>query len=277
MTTTHKTLKGKIDDAAQRLADDLAAGRSENLRRYLAVMSRFHRYSLANQMLIAAQSPTATKVAGFRAWQRLGRHVKKGSRAIYVFAPIKRRRRSESEDEREPAPTEEEQIVAFRPVAVFDVSQTRGKPLPEPARMGGDPGDLLGRLEAFAAARQITIERSSAIGTAEGVSTGGRVLIREGLAPAEQFSVTVHELAHELLHRGDQEPRPDHRVRETEAEAVAFVVCSAVGLEPGTACSDYIQVHQGDRQTLLASLCRVRRAAGAILEHLYATPSRKAA
>ena len=91
---------------------------------------------------------------------------------------------------------------------------------------------------------------------ADGVSRGGRVSIRPGLEPANELSVIVHELAHELLHRGDQRPT-SKTMRETEAEAVAFVVCQAIGLEAGSAASDHIQLDDGESETLAVSINRI--------------------
>jgi hypothetical protein len=104
---------------------------------------------------------------------------------------------------------------------------------------------------------------------ADGVSRGGRISIRAGLTPAEEFSVLVHELAHELLHRGDDRESLSKLVRETEAEAVAFVVTSAIGLDTGTAASDYIHLYDGSSnkatETLAASLDRIQRTAAGII------------
>ena len=87
-----------------------------------------------------------------------------------------------------------------------------------------------------------------------------------GLAPAERFSVLAHEWAHEMLHHIDRENRPPKDVRETEAEAVAFVVTHAIGLETGTAAADYIRLYQGDAKTLAASLSRIQRSARRMLD-----------
>lgn len=101
---------------------------------------------------------------------------------------------------------------------------------------------------------------------AEGVSTGGAILLKASLAPAEEFSVLVHELAHEILHQ-DPGNRPENRnVREAEAEAVAYVVCQGIGLDVKTASSDCIQLYDGDKKTLMASLERIQRMAAEILE-----------
>lgn len=95
------------------------------------------------------------------------------------------------------------------------------------------------------------------------MSRGGRISIRQGLTPATEFSVTVHELAHELLHQAGERPA-SKIVRETEAEAVAFVVSTAIGLKPGTSSSDYIQLYAGSSETLSASLDRIQHTAAEI-------------
>ncbi|MEQ1731605.1 MAG: ArdC family protein [Vicinamibacterales bacterium] len=109
---------------AYRFADALDRGYSEALTALLRAMSRFHRYSLNNACLIAAQRPEATLVAGFHAWKGLRRFVRRGEQGIAILAPIVRRRK-EAQDEDERA------VVGFRPAYVFDVSQTDGEPMPE--------------------------------------------------------------------------------------------------------------------------------------------------
>jgi hypothetical protein len=97
------------------------------------------------------------------------------------------------------------------------------------------------------------------------MSLKGRIVLRDDLSPAVEFSVLVHETAHELLHAGDRRANTSTTVRETEAEAVAFVVSHAIGLSTSTAASDYIQLYSGDKNTLLASLGLIQRTATEIL------------
>jgi hypothetical protein len=94
------------------------------------------------------------------------------------------------------------------------------------------------------------------------------VLLRLGLAPAEELSVLAHELAHELLHHGADRATTPRRVRELEAEAVAFVVSEAIGLDTSTACADYIQLYQGSTESLAQSLAAIQQTAATILEAL---------
>jgi hypothetical protein len=250
------------DQALEQLAEALRQGKSEALTRYLAMLARFHKYSFGNVMLILWQRPDATHVAGFTAWKQMGRYVKKGEKGIVIIAPMVLRKREDEGDEQQARP-----VLRFRGVHVFDVSQTDGEPLPEPARVAGNPSVHLERLKTLVAERGISLDYADVPIGAEGVSRGGRISIRPGLAPAAEFSVMVHELAHELLHRGEDRPA-NKTVRETEAEAVAFVVCQATGLENGTAASDYIQLYDGKAETLAQSLDRIQRAAAEIIAAL---------
>jgi hypothetical protein len=131
--------------------------------------------------------------------------------------------------------------------------------------MQGDPGSYLERLERFIAGRGIKLERGD-LRIAEGASIGGTILLKASLAPAEEFSTMVHELAHELLHQDPANRPKDKTVREAEAEAVAYVVCQRIGLDANTTSSDYIQLYDGNKKTLMASLERIQKTAAEILE-----------
>jgi len=260
-TTEDKQL---VTQALDALASAVERGESEQLRAYLATLARFHRYSVGNVLLIVLQRPNATRVAGVRAWNRLGRHVRQGEKGIRIMAPIVwRKKKGDMPDGKEGDDAEE--LVRFRSVCVFDVAQTDGQPLPEFAEARGEPGGFTGRLVEFAAEQGIEVEFSDALGSAHGLSSGGRILVRKGLSPAEEFSVLAHELAHELLHKAEEAKPSSRTVRETEAEAVAFVVCQAIGLEATNAAADYILLYQGSKETLLESLQRIRQAAVEII------------
>jgi antirestriction protein ArdC len=250
------------DKQIEQLAAALREGKSETLRACLSVMSRFHRYSLRNQLLIFSQRPDAMRVAGFQTWKKLGRFVKKGEHGIAIMVPMPLKRAAEEAKE------EKDEVIWFKAGYVFDVSQTEGEPLPEFASVAGDPGEHLERLKALVAARSVKLEYSSELGSADGLSKGGCIVLKEGLPAAEEFSVMVHELAHEILHHELSGEEKSKTVRETEAEAVAFVVSEASGLNTGTASSDYIQLYRGDAETLKDSLAAIQKAAALILASL---------
>lgn len=257
--------------ALDELTGALKAGRSEALTAYLRAMSHFHRYSFSNVMLIWSQKPDATRVAGFRTWKKLGRYVRKGEKGIAIIAPMAVKAKRDDDAAARGDDEQNDRVLRFRVVHVFDLSQTDGEPLPEFESVSGEPGEHAERLEAFVRSHGIAIEYADDLNGADGVSRGGKIVLRRDLATAEHFAVLVHELAHEMLHR-DPETRPKSRtVRETEAEAVAFVVSAATGLATGTAASDYIQLYQGDAETLAASLDRIQRASAEIIEALTGT------
>jgi len=265
------TARQIAERALNDLTQQLEAGASDQLAAYLRAMSRFHSYSYGNILLICSQKPDATRVAGFHAWRKLGRTVKRGEKGIAIFAPMRFKTKEKAASAPDPAADDDDAPqIRFRVVYVFDVSQTEGDPLPEPARVGGEPGEALARLESAVREAGITLETALDLGGADGVSRGGTIALRAGLDPAERFSVLAHEWAHEMLHRCDAEKRPSKTVRETEAEAVAFVVCEAAGLDAGSAASDYIRLYRGDAETLAASLEQIQRAAYVIIKALAA-------
>ena len=260
-------IKQITSKAIEELVAALNSGRSEALTNYLAAMGRFHRYSFFNVMLIARACPQATRVAGYQTWKRLGRHVKKGEKGIMILAPVFRRRPQEN-NEAENAKLDSNDsraLVGFRAVYVFDESMTGGNPVPQIGSVNGDPGAHRERLEQFVRQQGIALEYSVDIAPAKGVSEGGKIKLLPGQSPAETVATLAHELAHERLHRAERRASTTKRIRETEAEAVAFVVCQAIGLKTGTASADYISLWNGDAAVLLESLELVQRAAAEII------------
>jgi len=251
-------LKTITTDALDKLAALLDAGHSDQLTALFKTMSRFHKYSWHNVCLIASQRPTATRVAGFQAWRTLGRFVRKGEKGIAILAPIVGRKHEDAVDEQSRA------VLGFRAAYVFDVAQTDGDPLPAPAEASGDPGLAFDVLAAAIREHGIVIERVDDLDGALGTSHGGMIRLLNGLTSAVAFTTLVHEYAHELLHRADDRPA-SRDTRELEAEAVAFVVGSAVGLDTADASRDYIHLYRGDREALSNSLVRIQRAASVIL------------
>jgi hypothetical protein len=252
------------------LIEQLEQGHSEGLTEYLNAMGRFHNYSFGNILEIARQNPDATRVAGFHAWQQLGRYVRKGERGIRIYAPLIGSRRSKDESAiKDVTKTKEPVVFGFRAVYVFDVSQTEGKELPElSAQVSGEVGDYQDRLRAFIAQQGITLEYQDSIAPALGVSYGGRIALLPGQSEADEFSTLVHELAHEMLHKADRRAATTKTNRETEAEAVAFVVGNTIGLNNGRASADYIHLYNGNAALLAESLEVIQKASAVILTAL---------
>ena len=190
---------------------------SEKYMRYLSVMSRFHRYSVNNTMLIYMQKPDATLVAGFNKWKnQFERHVKKGEHGITIIAPTPYKKKIE-EMKRDPdthAPIldadgkavmekKEIEIPMFRPVKVFDVSQTDGKPLPELASsLSGTVPHYEAFLEAVRRSAPVPIEFEPMADNMDGYFSPERqrIAIREGMSEVQTVSAAVHEIAHSKLH-----------------------------------------------------------------------------
>jgi hypothetical protein len=213
--------------------------------------------------------PTATRVAGFWTWKRLGRSVKAGQKGIRILAPIIGiHRKKEEQAQKDITKQNEKVVLGFRNAYVFDLLQTEGVDLPEMHRAAGDPGECLERLTGFVRNRGIELAYNDRIAPALGMSYGGRIALLPGQSKAEEFSTLVHETAHELLHKADRRTATTKTVRETEAEAVAFVVGKAIGLVTGSASADYIQLYHGNASLLAESLEVVKQTADVILAAL---------
>lgn len=260
-----------VQSGFEQLESALQNGKSDQLKAYLSTMARFHSYSFRNLVMIWSQREDATKVAGFRTWQKLGRSVKKGEKGIAVFAPmrfkVKAKAGTESDrssDRKKPS-SESDSMLGFKVVHVFDISQTEGDSLPDFAAVAGDVGNNLERIQEVVIQNGIELEFQN-LGSANGYSAGGKIVIDESLSDAEKFQTIAHELAHERLHQGVRKSETSKKVRETEAEAVGFIVSQAFGLDSGTHCSDYIQLYDGNAETLRESLDHIQKTAQWIIE-----------
>ncbi len=270
-----ENIKEVTNQAIEQLVEALNAGHSEALTRYLEGMAKFRTYSFLNVLLILKQCPNARRVAGYRTWHSFGRQVKQGEKGIMILAPLFRK---QNKTTNVAAATEDAPKVAgFRAVYVWDEQQTTGKALPQIGSVTGDPSRYLERLEEYVRAGGIRLEYSSEIAPAKGMAEKGKITLLPEQTPAETFATLVHELAHSELHFGERRADTDKRIRETEAEAVAFVVCSGIGLETGTAAADYVGLYGGDSKLLLDSLEYVRTTASSILDALEARPQQLAA
>ena len=264
-----QTAKEMIAANVQSLIEQLEGGHSDALTAYLNAMSRFHSYSFGNVLEIARQRPTATRVAGMYAWNQLGRRVKKGEKGIRILAPIIGiKRKPDAEAEKDIIKQNTRVLVGFRNAYVFDVEQTEGIELPAMREVYGDVGENHDRLVSFIERQGIELVYSVNIAPALGMSYGGRIAILPGQSEAETFATLLHELAHEMLHKAERRTTTTKVVRETEAEAIAFVVGKAVGLEVGTASADYIALYHGNASLLIESLEVIQQTSAVILAAL---------
>ena len=227
---------------------------SEGWRRFLSVQARFHTSSSGNVLLILAQNPQATQVAGFHTWRDLGRFVQKGEHGIAILAPVfpKREREAAREAIEGPLAGGEGKVaiessrvpVRFRVAYVFDVAQTEGKLLPEPPvhELRGSSAVALGltvKLMALAQAEGLGVSTQPSERMPRGAKgyydpLQGKIVLSAGLAPDQKAKTLAHELAHHMLEHG-RGRAPGRPSEEAEAEGTAFVVCSHYGLDT----SDY--------------------------------------
>ncbi len=253
-TTSQRTGgQDKLAALHEQISDGVAAlVESQGWRAMLDTAAKFHSYSLGNLLLIGAQAPQATRVAGFRTWQSLGRQVRKGERGIAVLAPCTYR--PKTADQAEPAAAAgpepatsgggatpdaggKQQVRGFRVVHVFDLSQTEGAPLPEvtPTLLVGQaPAGLWDALEGQVIGHGYTVHRGDT-GQANGWTdpTSGTVRVSSAVDDAQAVKTLIHELAHiEAGHVSDLPTYATCRGRcEVEAESVAYVVATAQGMD----------------------------------------------
>jgi hypothetical protein len=265
-----QTAKEAIAANVQLLIEQLEQGHNEGLTAYLTAMGRFHNYSFGNIMEIARQKPDATRVAGLYAWNQLKRRVKKGEHGIRILAPvIGIRRKKDEEAEKDIRTQNQPALVGFRSAYVFDVSQTDGEQLPElSSQVSGDVGERRERLIDFIAGQGIALEFKESIAPALGMSYGNRIVLLPGQSAAEEFTTLVHELAHSMLHFAERRIVTTKTVRETEAEAIAFVVGTTIGLNSGKNSADYIGLYHGNAALLAESLEIIQRTSAVILSAL---------
>ncbi len=258
------------DKCLKELAASLEQGQTDVLEKYLSALARFHHYSFGNMMMIVKQFPEASKVAGFHTWRKLGRCVKQGESGIAILAPMIGRKKDDTiSNNRVEAPQEKENSVyGFKAVHVFDISQTEGEELPKLSEIRGSAADNLMYLESVYDTLNIKLETRPMPDGLRGVSLGGHVVVKEGLDPSMRFRILAHELAHELFaHKSmvKNDRLKKHSLIETEAEAVAFVVCKAYGVDTQALSSEYIRLHRGDSKLLMASLDRIQQTATKII------------
>ena len=282
----HDTVERWLADLQE--ATDRAAA-SEQFRTWLDTQRRFHDYSMRNTLLIRLQRPDATNVAGYRTWQtEFDRQVQEGESAIWIWAPIVARQcpecgnapsyhgESDCEYEASAFETWSKGVVGFRPVAVFDVSQTEGEPLPElETDVYGEADDLVPAALAAAEPLGVSVELVAAeawsYGDAKGVckhrsdESRPHVAVRANLERATLAHVLAHEYAHARLHVS-RETNDERAAREVEAESVAYIVSRHFGLDASNA-SFYLAAWRDDEiDELRDRLERVRTTAMTIID-----------
>lgn len=252
---------------------------SKDWAEMLSVAARFHHYSARNVLLILAQMPDATRVAGFKRWLELGRHVRKGEHGIAILAPCVYQRKPADESTTEapkPGDAPAKTLHGFRVSYVFDESQTDGEPLPDvrPRLLTGEgPSGLWDALAKQVANAGFMLDRadcSPANGVTDHLSR--TVSVRPDLDAKQACKTLAHELAHVLLeHAPRRVARP---IAEVEAESVAFVVLGACGIDASEYTFPYVaRWSDGDARTVKQTADRVMTTARNIIEPILSAPS----
>lgn len=274
---------------------------SEKYKQYLSTMSRFHKYSVNNTMLIYMQKPDATLCAGFNKWKdQFERNVMKGEKGIKIIAPTPFKKKIEMEkldpdthlpmlDADGKIITEEKtiQIPMYKVVSVFDVSQTDGKPLPElAANLTGDVQNYEVFIEALRRSAPVPISVEPMAANMDGFFSPDeqRIAVREGMSEVQTVSATVHEIAHSKLHNyekeneqttaGDETAAPvkpkSRESEEVEAESISFAVCAYYGISTGENSFGYIATWSRDKELpeLRASLETINKTASGLITEI---------
>jgi antirestriction protein ArdC len=260
------TAQQLIRDNVKYLIEQLEAGHNESLTAFLDAMAHFHTYSLGNVLLIARQKPDATRVAGMFTWNQLGRRVKRGEKGIAILAPMigKRRKKQNTDTGTNEDEANKSALLGFRRVYVWDQAQTEGASLPSIGEVTGEATVYLDRLRQFVQVQGITVEYTNDIAPALGTAFGKTIRLLPGQTEAEKLATLVHEYAHLRLGHTERRTTTTKTVRETEAEAIAFVVSKAIGLNPNSSAS-YIQLYHGNAELLMESLEIVQQSSAVIL------------
>ncbi len=257
----------KVKDLLEQLDKKIEGIKSsDEMKEVLSFYSQFHDYSHNNKLLILLQFPDATRVAGYRQWQKLGRQVKKGERGIRILAPFTYLKKKKERDEETGQIIEKKtRGIYFRPVAVFDISQTEGEAVPElDVSLEDNFSQLLTPLKGFCREQGIEVKFTRLKKRIHGLSRGGEIAINNRYNSTEQAVTLVHELAHELLHAKKECRKLSREVREMEAEAVAFVVMHHYQRQIKS--ERYLALYKKSYD-LKKSLSRISRVAGDIISY----------
>jgi hypothetical protein len=249
-------LNQQVETAIGELEEQLAQGYTEGYLEVLDFYDRFHKYSLANIVLILMQNADATLCAGFKAWEKMGYHVRGGESAIWVRAPM-----TYKEVDQENGQTIE-RVKGYTGVAIFDRSQlVEDVELPDLKRhLEGDFEFHYFNAKLAIGRQGILVDEEPLPNGVHGLSMGGRIVINQALTSGEKFLTCLHELIHELLHKGQERAGTTREQRELEAESGSYLLSRLYGLT-NTYSRDYILSWKGTVEGLHDSLTRINLAA----------------
>lgn len=243
---------------------------SSEYKRFLKVMSKFHKYSVNNTVAILMQKPEATMVAGFKKWNEVNRNVKKGEKGIQILVPMQIKIKEENKDGIE----EEKKITIFKPGYVFDLSQTEGEPLPKLTNeLKGTVEDYENFKEALIRSTDFKVEFEDIKGSAKGYCSPAKekIAIKNGMDEVQNIKTLIHEMAHAELHRDiSKENRITREQAETEAESVAYVVSNYYNVDTSDYSFGYLAAWASSEnlEELKGSLETIRKCANSLIEKI---------
>lgn len=275
MTKTNDQIK-EITEKLEKGVQEVFTG--DAYAKYLEFVSKFYDYSANNCMLIWLQMPTASLVAGYKAWQtKFNRQVKKGEKAIRILAPCPHKFKKEVEDEDGNKTEKTIEYMIFRATSVFDISQTEGEEIPSVCNMlTGEVENYSELLESLKRVSPVPVSFENIEGGANGYYSylEKRIALNEGMSEQQTIKTAIHEIAHSILHNKEdgEEMEADKRTKEVQAESVAYTVCNYLGLDTSDYSFGYVAGWSAGKEVkeLIASMEVIRKTAKSIIEGLKA-------
>ena len=250
---------------------------SKRYAEYLEFVAKFYKYSVNNTILIWMQMPTASLVAGFKAWQeKFKRNVKKGEKGIRILAPCPKKFMKKVKDEDGNETEKEVNYTTFRPTYVFDISQTEGEDIPSFV------SDLEGNVEQFqqlvdrlVALSPVPVSFEAFDSPAKGYfsNTEGKIVVQPEMSQTQTLKTLIHEISHAILHSDEGEQKDaDRHTKEVQAESVAYTVCYALGIDTSEYSFGYVASWSNGKEVkeLTESMDIIRMTAKEMIEQLKA-------
>lgn len=278
------------NEKVEQLVQDLENGlediiKGDKYKEYLNAMSKFHNYSARNTILILRQNPMATHVASYGTWKKLGRQVKKGSKGLGIFVPMKfdkdiemtkidpkTRKPMLDKEGKEIKENKKQSYLTFGKGSVFDISQTDGKELPKLAEeLKGDVENYDIFLNSLKEISSVPIEFEEIYSSANGYYhlVDKRIAIKKGLSQKHTLKTAIHEISHAEVHSEDN-PSKDRSTKEVEAESIAYIVCKNYGLDTSDYSFGYITGwnESKDNKIVLESLETIRNKSTNLIDRI---------
>lgn len=271
----------KVKEAVDCIRRSLEAIKTDaDWRQYLEFQSRFHSYSYGNAMLIYGQNPEATYVNGYKAWNTLGRYVRRGARGIMILAPYFRRDGRNSGKKRQEDGGEEgkREPAGFRAIYVYDIADTGGSDDQLPVLVKGLAGNGAREQETYEKLKQFISGRHEVRETSGTAAKGsydpatGRICVRADLEYLQKAKTILHEYAHAVDFAMSPGKEAARNLREVVAEGASYVVAQWLGLDTAAYSMGYIKSWLGDVSGLRLAAGGIQKVAGRIIAELSGSP-----